>query len=436
MAVWSQRSTRTAGGALLCLAVLASSCRGGPDVSTRAAGSLGQVRVYRPSGQPAALVFLFSDRDGWQPALGDVAASLAERGAAVVGVDLPQYLGALATRDGECFYLVAELEALSHALERELGVDVYRSPILAGTGVGGTLAYAALAQAPAATIDGAAGPSPLPPLPTRVPLCAGAPFTPAPPDGFSYEQSPTLPGWWEAVPAGPGYLATLHEAIEDHLSPPAVGLPADLSDLPLTEVPATQPGDTMAVVYSGDGGWRDLDEQIAGVLASEGVPVVGVDSLRYFWHRREPDVLAHDLARILGHYETSWSATHVLLVGYSFGADVLPFIVNRLPPEARRRVEQISLLAVGRAADFEFHVAGWLGAAPSNGTLPILPEATKLDLQEVQCVYGAEEEDTLCTAPELAGAEIIRTAGGHHFDGDYRALAAHILDGARRRRRQ
>ena len=31
------------------------------------------------------------------------------------------------------------------------------------------------------------------------------------------------------------------------------------------------------------------------------------------------------------------------------------------------------------------------------------------------------------------GAEIIETAGGHHFDGDYDALALRILDGFRRR---
>jgi type IV secretory pathway VirJ component len=30
-------------------------------------------------------------------------------------------------------------------------------------------------------------------------------------------------------------------------------------------------------------------------------------------------------------------------------------------------------------------------------------------------------------------AEVVRTEGGHHFDGDYDALAQRILEGARRR---
>jgi len=391
--------------------------------------------VYRPSGTPAALVFLFSDREGWSPAGDDVAGPLAARGAVVVGVDLRQYLRGLDGSDDGCHYVVTELEDLSHRLEREFGFSAYRSPILAGAGAGGTLAYAALAQALAATVDGAVGPEPRPPLPTREPLCAGARFAAAPPDGFTYDQASSLPGWWQPLPSGPEFLAQLGPAIERRIARGApASLPAEVRDLPLTELRAAGPGDTMAVIYSGDGGWRDLDKQIAEVLASQGVPVVGVDCLRYFWHRKEPEILAHDLERILHHYTAAWRVARVLLVGYSFGADVLPFIVNRVAPDTRRHVEQVSLLGLSSRAVFEFHVTEWLGALRSADTRAILPELVRLDLRRVQCVYGAEEEDSLCRAPELAPAEIIRTTGGHHFDRDYRALAARILDGARRRR--
>jgi type IV secretory pathway VirJ component len=63
----------------------------------------------------------------------------------------------------------------------------------------------------------------------------------------------------------------------------------------------------------------------------------------------------------------------------------------------------------------------------------VLPELVRIDPALVQCVYGEEEKDTLCTAPELRGIERVRTAGGHHFDGDYAALAQRILDGLRKR---
>ena len=63
----------------------------------------------------------------------------------------------------------------------------------------------------------------------------------------------------------------------------------------------------------------------------------------------------------------------------------------------------------------------------------MLPALLKLDLSRVQCFYGEDEEGSLCRLPALAGAEVIRTAGGHHFDGDYRALAQRVLDGIEKR---
>ena len=45
----------------------------------------------------------------------------------------------------------------------------------------------------------------------------------------------------------------------------------------------------------------------------------------------------------------------------------------------------------------------------------------------VQCFYGAEDGESGCLLPELKGAELIRTAGGHHFDGGYEALADAIM---------
>ena len=64
----------------------------------------------------------------------------------------------------------------------------------------------------------------------------------------------------------------------------------------------------------------------------------------------------------------------------------------------------------------------------------MLPELARLDLARVQCFYGQEEGQTLCSDPELGPAEVIQTTGGHHFDGDYEALAKRILEGRAARR--
>jgi type IV secretory pathway VirJ component len=433
--------------ATVCLMLLAlAACRRGGDVEHRDEGRFGSVALYAPSAGARGVVFLFSDRSGWNDELDRDARALAADGAAVVGVDLPAYLRGLAASDDGCHYLISEIEDLSKRLQRQFGFAGYRSPILAGIGAGGLLAYAALAQSPGATIAGAVSIDPAAVLATKVPLCAGAPSR-AEPGGFSYGRPAALPGWWAvsppdavgaelralATPARPvGGPADRLLAVVRAALPPAApsSEAAALADLPLVALPAAHHGSVMAVLYSGDGGWRDIDKQIGEVLAARGVPVVGVDSLRYFWRARTPEETARDLARIIDHYASAWGTPRVVLIGYSFGAGILPFAYNRLPDAQRRRVVQVSLLGVEHRTLFEFRVSGWLGGALGGDAPAVLPEVQRFPPRLLQCVYGEEEEDTLCRDPALVGAEIIRTRGGHHFDGDYRALAERILRGA------
>lgn len=454
----SDMSTRRCRHALVHVALVTFSavaaCQ--PHVSERIfqGGRLGMVFVFTPARTPDALLFMFSDLHGWDAAYAGVARQIAGMGAVVVGVDLPQYLRNLAASKDGCHYVIAEIEDMSERLQRDLHFAGYQSPILAGIGAGGTLVYAALAQSPAATVAGAISVDPAPALRTRVPLCAGAPAQPEG-GGFVYGTQPTLNGWWRVSTAAPlapalaglvepssGAVADIRCAPGERLlmlvrtalpAPAPSLLPAALAQLPLTELPALQPGPAMAVIYSGDGGWRDIDKQIGEGLARKNMPVVGVDSLRYFWRAKTPAEIAGDLSQIIRHYGDRWRTSKVVLVGYSFGAGILPFALNGLPAEDRARVVQVSLLGLEPRADFQVKLSGWFGAEPSRDAPAVLPEILRQPLGLFQCFYGEKEDDTLCTAPELAGAEIIRTSGGHHFDGDQSALAERIIEGAARR---
>lgn len=416
------------------------------------AGRMGQCPVFSTAHGRNALIFLFSGRSGWGPDLEEYAAQIARLGAVVVGVDLEQYLHRLAASDDGCHYLISEIEDASQRLEREYGFDGYQSPILAGLEAGGTLAYAALAQSPPATVFAAISVDPAATLSTRVPLCEGAPARAVQGRGFEYGARSDLPGRWTVTNEGPlpvqlaktiaaargvvaptwrgdagtRLLAALRFTMEERSSPANA-----LENLPVIEYPTATRNPVMGVIYSGDGGWRDLDKQMAEALSQRGMPVVGVDSLRYFWREKPPERIASDLSVILRDYGKRWGASQFVLAGYSFGAGILPFAVNRLPQDLRHRVVQLSLLGLERTALFEISVTGWF--LDVRGNHPILPELQRFDLSRVQCFYGEAEEDTLCRAPELQAAEIVRTTGGHHFDGDYRALADKVLDGVRRR---
>jgi len=168
---------------------------------------------------------------------------------------------------------------------------------------------------------------------------------------------------------------------------------------------------------------------IAEALQKDGVSVIGIDALRYFWNEKTPEQTAHDLARVIQTYSARWHVSHVALIGYSFGADVMPFAYNRLPEAARARVSYVSLMGFAPAADFQIRVTGWLGMPASDEARPVGPELAKLPPAMVQCIYGEKEEDTLCPSLTKTGIEVIRTPGDHHFGGDYNALARRILSG-------
>ena len=129
---------------------------------------------------------------------------------------------------------------------------------------------------------------------------------------------------------------------------------------------------------------------------------------------------------MLRHYLAEWHAERILLIGYSFGAEVLPFVVNRLPEDLRERIVGLYLLGPGTTASFEIHVADWIPGLTAEG-VPIAPELERLRGTPVLCIQGAAESDSLC-AVRPAGRFTREVLGeGHHFSGDYAALVARIL---------
>ena len=443
---------RTGGWAMPVLG-LAMLLAGPVTAAGRGDGLLADARTILPGEAIRGAVMLFSD-GAWSAEDAARAAALRARGAAVIGVDTEALLARIEAYDDECVYVMSDVEALAQSLQRGAGDGAYRQPLLAGRGLGGTMVLALMSQTPPGTIEGALAVDPEAGLPLRRPLCTDAAHrTEAGREVYDLSDTP-LPARLEVLstPAAPAdgqahaaALKTAHPDIALHAAagPAAQVLTAALADklgeveadplgLPLTLIPVPPRHDTLAVIWSGDGGWRDIDKELGGFLAADGVPVVGIDSLRYFWQERTPAQAAADLSRIIDTYTTQWKVPNVLLIGYSFGADILPATYNALPPATKAKVRQISLLGLSKQAGWEISVSGWLGQeadGPATG-----PELARIDAGLLQCLYGEEDaEDSPCPGLGDKGAEVIRTAGGHHFDGDYEALARDVLKGLDRR---
>jgi type IV secretory pathway VirJ component len=215
------------------------------------------------------------------------------------------------------------------------------------------------------------------------------------------------------------------DATRQHYQPRA-SVP-EVQDLPLVEVLATAAveGKELAIILTGDGGWAELDKTVAAGLAAAGIPTVGLSSLRYFWTPRTPDAAATDLGRIITHYTAAWHKDRVIVIGYSFGADVLPFLVNRLEPAVRERIANVALLGLETTAAFEFHLAEWVGRSAGE-QFPTVPEVDRL-LVPTTCVQGAREEDSACPLIRNPRVRVVPVGVGHHFSGEYGQLVDVIL---------
>jgi type IV secretory pathway VirJ component len=405
------------------------------------AARIGQVRIYPAWLRTTSFVYLLSGAHGWSTADEDSARDFARRGSFVVGIDTPQFLIFMEQAESGCVYLPGQLEDYSRARQRAAGSAQYQAPMLLGHDIGGTLVFMAQLQALPVAFSAAVAIDPASQIALQRPFCehALAPQRPgnnvplrvlldADATAAQREFVLQIPGDAAgSVVAGNTLYASYRAALANIDAQRAA---TGLGDLPLAEVAAREPkGDAFAIIYSGDGGWRDLDRLLADVLAAKGMSVVGVDVLRYYWTQKAPPAAASDLARIIRYYQQHWQLKHVVLIGFSLGANVLPFLVSRLPPDIKDEVGLVSLLSPERTTAFEVQATGWLGVH-NNAGMPIGPELKKLSGLHLQCIYGTDEAaDSLCTTPAAtaADASVIAKSGGHHFDHNYDQLADQIL---------
>lgn len=447
--------------------LLFCTCAGsaGAQESTFDFGRFGSMHVYIPKGEPNSVALFISGDGGWNEGVVDMARLLPGMGAIVAGIDIGHYFGELAKSRDKCASLAVDFENLSHALQKKYGLKDHKTPVLVGYSSGATLVYAALAQAPVGTFAGGVSLGFEPDLDVPAPLChgTGLRYTVGKKSTFHFAPFADLKSPWIvlqdqqdqvvnpedtnafvaktgaakvlALPmAGPGLSKTKYwepqfrasyKEIVDRSQAPAVAIPA-VRDLPLHEVAAIGQSDTLAVLLTGDGGWAGLDQELAARLATRGVPVVGFNSLKFFWTKRTSAEAATAIANVIRSYLGAWRKQRVILIGYSFGADVLPFIVNHLPDDVRRRVASINFLGLSIEATFEIHIADWIPGNHSKGQ-PIEPELYKISGLPMLCLYGSSDKDDLC--PRLSEQHITReqVGGGHHFGGDFTILADRIL---------
>ncbi len=414
-------------------------------------GLFGPVRVYQPMGTPRRALIVFSRASGWGVNEARYATGLQQAGSLVIGVDLPRYLKTLEALKGTCSYPAGHVEELSHWMQKTLKLPVYLRPFIVGFDGGADFTYALGVQAPAGTFAGMATLGWDGRFTLRKPLCKGDAgnatvaqgkafgFTPVKPlplpwlaagsPGAHEIGPPVAFGRAQRAPADGALLAAELDALVRKPTLSAGAFADKLDDLPLTEIaPVGKPDGRVVIMFSGDGGWAGLDKGVAKVLSMHGVRVVGLSSLEYFWHKKTPTETAQALARILAAYTARYPDARYTLMGYSFGAGVVPVVYNLLPAELKQHIDAEVLVSPDPEGWFDIHIGDWFGTTQHEFNVPLDPEIARTKIPVI-CLSGhSEGHKTYCDSlAERHMARPITLPGGHHYEGDYSRLGQVIL---------
>ncbi|MDP4291519.1 MAG: AcvB/VirJ family lysyl-phosphatidylglycerol hydrolase, partial [Bacteroidota bacterium] len=203
---------------------------------------------------------------------------------------------------------------------------------------------------------------------------------------------------------------------------------AAIAHLPLYLIKAPDnPEKPLCIVISGDGGWTDFDQTISETLSKNGIPCVGLDTQKYFWEAKTPETTAQDIIKVLEYYLPRFQKSRFILTGYSFGADVIPFIANRLPAELKKRLALVAMLSPDDKTNFEVTIGSMLDLGTDN-RYDVLNEIRKVNFTRKLCIFGSEEDDdNIQKLFKSYGAEITVLNGGHHYDDNYPLIVSSIL---------
>lgn len=196
------------------------------------------------------------------------------------------------------------------------------------------------------------------------------------------------------------------------------GLDARIS-LPVLEFPVESSQNYFVLLLSGDGGWKTIDQSITKNLNAKRVSVVALNVMKYLWNEKKPLQIAKDLELLIDSYLKKWNKQNVVIIGYSMGAEVLPFALNVTNIYYINKIKDLILVAPSQRALFKIKVKNYL--VDENVGQEILPEIKKLKVSSKYCICD-DNKYSLCLFDLNDVIEFTVLKGGHHFDGDFGAL--------------
>ncbi len=187
---------------------------------------------------------------------------------------------------------------------------------------------------------------------------------------------------------------------------------------------------TLFFYISGDGGLNNFfSRTFMQQFRQQGFPIIGMSSKSYFWSKKTPEQAANDIGKVINAYLKKWNCQDFVLIGYSFGADVAPFIQMRFPSGLSRQAKHIILMSPSQKTDFEIHLLGSLGFYRNKG-LNVTSEINKLTVPTT-LIFGRNEKGFPVESITAKNVKTIKIPGGHHYQWNVAEVVKQITNAAK-----
>lgn len=186
----------------------------------------------------------------------------------------------------------------------------------------------------------------------------------------------------------------------------------------------------VAVYWSGDMGTTiGMGRNIIDKLRADGIPVLIVSSPVLFARERDAEFADRVMAHALRLALAQAGAQRVAVVGSSFGSDMVVASLGHMPPDLRARIAAVALVGAGKDIYFHANPSGLFYRGPTLAdpavTVPLMKG------MPLTCIYGAADDETLCTQPPMAGARQVRIEDGHMMLHSHDLVALRVLEAVR-----
>jgi len=195
--------------------------------------------------------------------------------------------------------------------------------------------------------------------------------------------------------------------------------------LPIKAFPSADTSKPLVFYITGDGGFTGFSDAFLRTLNRSGYPVLALNARKYFWEKKTPASTAASLSQLINKYMALWKRDSVVLIGYSFGADVTPFIYNYAGAPFSKKVKHIVLMLPYTTTDFEVHLTEMIGVA-THDAYSVVNEVNKLT-KPILFIVGTEKSQFPVNSLTNKNYEVITEGGGHHFDDDANKITVQVL---------